>query len=179
MAHPPTELTPARPGGPVLVYAISGLGKSTLATRYSESVFDTDNLLYAAVANGFPNLDPRARLRAWRDLCRQRPWTTGSDDLPQWATIRRAFTEPFVEAMRAKRHRLVVTSLLDPPWVVSAYYGIERGGYLAHLRLAGRELDNSQSEAENDRLEGYSPLTRVAPGGFLSEQAEIRHYLGG
>ena len=57
--------------------------------------------------------------------------------------------------------------------VVSTYYGVERGRYLEHLRLAGRLADNGQSEAMNDRLEGYSPLVRLAPGTFLASRPEL------
>ncbi|MES2638578.1 MAG: hypothetical protein V4850_03825 [Myxococcota bacterium] len=161
----------------MLVYALSGLGKSTLATSHPADVRDADELLYAAVAMGFPDLDPRARLRAWRDLCRQRPWAEGGEGLHLWAAVRRAFVKPFVEAMREGRHRLVVTSLLEPPWVVSAYYGIEHGGYLTHLRAAGRDADNRQSEAMNYQLEGYAPLVRLSPGSFLGDREEIRRLL--
>lgn len=174
----PPPLVAARPGGPVLVHAVSGLGKSTLAAAYPALVRDADDFLYAAVACGFPDFDPRARLRAWRDLCGRRPWIEGGQALQRWASVRRAFIEPFVAAMRDGPHRLVVTSLLEPPWVVSAFYGINRGRYLEHLRLAKREPDNRQSEAMNDRLEGYTPLVRVAPGRFLGERAEIRALLG-
>lgn len=171
------ERTPAfvaaRPGGPVLVYAVSGLGKSTLAATHPSRVLDADTFLYEAVALGFPDLEPRARLRAWRELCRRRPWVDGGEDLARWAAVRRAFVEPFVAAMAGGTHPLVVTSLLDPPWLVSAYYGVERGRYMEHLRLAGREADNRQSEAMNDRLEGYPPLVRVPAGSFLGERPEI------
>ena len=172
-------LTAARPGGPVLVYAVSGLGKSTLAAAHPARVLDADTFLYDAVALGFPDLDPRARLRAWRDLCRRRPWVEGGEVLARWAAIRLALVEPFVAAMTHGTHPLVVTSLLDPPWLVSAYYGVERGRYLAHLRLAGREADNRQSEAMNDRLEGYAPLVRVPAGSFLGERGEILGVVGG
>lgn len=168
------ELVPARPGGPILIYAISGLGKSTLAARYPAVVLDADELLYAAVAEGFPELDPRARLRAWRDLCRQTPWVVGGEPLRLWAAVRRAWVEPLVAAMHGSTRRLVVTSLLDPPWVVTAHYAVERGHYLEHLRRAGRNPDNRHSEAMNDRLEGYSPLVRTAAGTFLAERPEIR-----
>ena len=166
-------LAPVWPGGAVLVHALSGLGKSTLAAAHPSCVLDADTFLYEAVALGFPDLDPRARLRAWRDLCRRRPWASGGEDLARWAAVRRALVEPFVAAMAAGPHRLVVTSLFDPPWFVSAHYGVERGRYREHLRLAGREEDNEQSEAMNDRLEGYTPLVRLPPGRFLSEQPEI------
>lgn len=172
------SLTPACPGGPVLVYAVSGLGKSTLAAAHPARVCDADNLLYAAVADGFPDLDPRSRLRAWRDLCAQQPWLSGGESLRLWASIRRAFVEPFVEVMRAATRPLVVTSLLDPPWIVSAYYGVERGRYLDHLRIAGREQDNRQSEAMNDRLEGYTPLVRLPAGSFLGDREEIQALIG-
>ncbi|MCB9662800.1 MAG: hypothetical protein H6732_01715 [Alphaproteobacteria bacterium] len=166
-------LVPARPGGPVLVHAVSGLGKSTLAATHPSRVLDADTFLYDAVALGFPDLEPRARLRAWRDLCRRRPWVGGGADLDRWAGVRRAFVEPVVAAMAGGTHPLVVTSLLDPPWLVSAYYGVVRGQYMEHLRLVGREPDNRQSEAMNDRLEGYPPLVRVPSGTFLGERPEI------
>ncbi|MFT5685542.1 MAG: hypothetical protein ACI8RZ_006496 [Myxococcota bacterium] len=163
---------PARPGGPVLIHAISGLGKSTL-TAMHPGVFDADVLLYAAVAEAFPKLEPRAQLRAWRALCQRMPWIEGGTELAQWAVIRRAFIEPLVAVMQSNTHRLVVTSLRDPPWLVSSYYGVEKGRYLEHLRLAGRAVDNRQSEAMNNRLEGYTPLVRLAPGTFLGEQPEV------
>lgn len=166
-------LLPARPGGPVLVYAVSGLGKSTLAEAHPSQVLDADTFLYDAVAGGFPDLDARARLRAWRELCQRRPWLEGGEALALWASVRRAFVEPFVAAMRGGPHALVVTSLLDPPWLVSAYYGVERGRYMEHLRLAGRAADNRQSEAMNDRLDGFAPLVRVPAGSFLGERPEI------
>ena len=168
------RLTPARPGCPVLVYAISGLGKSTLAAQHPDTVLDADELLYAAVADAFPDLDPRARLSAWRDLCRRRPWEVGGEPLSLWARTRRAWVEPFVATMQGSRYRLVLTSLLDPPWVVAAYYGVERGRYLEHLRRVGRLADNEHSESMNDRLEGYAPLFRVRASAFLACRPELR-----
>lgn len=162
----------------LLIHALSGLGKSTLAEAHPTLVCDADEFLYAAVANAFPALDPRARLRAWRDLCQRRPWVIGGDELALWASVRRAAYAPVVEVMRAGTYRLVLTSLLDPPWLVSAYYGVSRGSYLAHLRLVGREVDNQQSEAMNDRLDGYAPLFRLAPGKFLADQPEITEAAG-
>jgi hypothetical protein len=172
-------LASARPGGPVLVYAVSGLGKSTLRATHPGQVLEADTFLYEAVAGGFPDLEPRARLRAWRALCQRQPWVTGGEDLARWAAVRRAFVAPFIAAMAGGAHPLVVTSLLDPPWLVSAYYGIERGQYLAHLRLAGRMADNQQSEAMNDRLEGYAPLVRLPPGSFLGGQPELMALIRG
>lgn len=169
----PVGLVPARPRGPVLVYAVSGLGKSTFAAAHPEAVLDADIFLYDAVAEGFPELGPRERLQAWRALCQRRPWTTGGRDLALWASVRRGYAEPFVAAMSGSDPRVVVTSLLDPPWVVSAYYGVERGHYLEHLRRAGRLADNQQSEAMNDRLEGYGPLVRIPAGSFLGERPEL------
>ena len=163
--------------GPVLVYALSGLGKSTLAAG-SDQVLDADCFLYEAVAEAFPTLDERAGLRAWRALCQAKPWVGGGSDLDLWARTRRRIVQPFVDAMSTGPWRLVLTSLRHPPWHVSAYYGIERGRYLEHLRLAGREVDNSQSEAMNDRLEGYAPLVRLAPGRFLGQQGVLTRLLG-
>lgn len=168
-----TMLTP-RSGTPVLLYAVSGLGKSQLAAAHPSVVRDADQFLYAALASGFPDLAPRERLRAWRALCRRLPWKQGGEPLRRWATIRRAWVVPFVAAMRDGGHPLVVTSLLHPPWIVSAYYGLERGHYAEHLRRAGRRADNHQAETMNDRLDGYYPLVRMPAGTFLGERAEVR-----
>ena len=156
-----------------MIYALSGLGKSTLAARFPTLVLDADEFLYAAVAEAFPDEEPRVRLRAWRDLYQLPPWAVGGDDLRRWARTRRAWVEPFVAAMRGGDHRLVVTSLLNPPWVVGAYYGVERGRYLEHLVVAGRPADNRHTEAMNERLAGYGPLVRLSPGEFLAERPEV------
>ncbi|MEZ4266418.1 MAG: hypothetical protein R3F39_08570 [Myxococcota bacterium] len=174
----PPPLEPPSPGHAVLVYALPGLGKSTLAAAHTALACDADTFLYAAVARGFPGLEPRAQLRAWRTLCRRRPWERSGDDLALWGGVRRAYIAPFIAAMRSGAYRLVLTSELSPPWVVSAYYGVERGRYLEHMRLAKRALDNGQSEAMNDRLEGYEPLTRLRAGTFLAERSEIQRLLG-
>jgi hypothetical protein len=174
----PTWFQP-HPGGPVLVHAVSGLGKSTLAFTYPSCVLDADTFLYDAVAAGFPNHEPRARLREWRALCERRPWLDGGAELARWAAVRRAFLEPFLAAMTRGTHPLVLTSLLDPPWFVSAYYGVERGRYMEHLGLVRRVADNRQSEAMNDRLDGYLPLVRVPAGSFLGERAEILAVIAG
>lgn len=168
-----SRLRPVEPGSPVLVYAVSGLGKSTLAAASGGRVCDADEFLYDAVAAAFPAAEPRARLRLWRELCQRRPWTERGADFDTWASVRRAAHAPIATAMQGAAYRIVVTSLLDPPWFVSAYYGVERGRYLEHLRLAGRETDNGQSEAMNDRLEGYAPVVRMSPGAYLGDRPEI------
>jgi len=154
------------------------MGKSTFAAAHPNAVLDADQFLYAAVADAYPDLSSRERLLAWRELCQRRPWVSSGSALQTWASVRRAFTEPLVRAMRARTHAVVVTSLLEPPWTVSAYYGIERGRYLEHLALAGRTADNQQSEAMNNRLDGYSPLIRLAPGEFLGGREELLDLVG-
>ncbi|MCA9539993.1 MAG: hypothetical protein KC620_13945 [Myxococcales bacterium] len=166
-------LQPSARGGPVLIHALGGLGKSTLAAAWPDRVYDADQHLYEAVARAFPTLPPRARLRAWRALCQQEPWRQGGEPLARWAEVRRAIHAPVAQTMQAGTWPLVVTSLLCPPWWVSAYYGVERGRYLEHLRLANRAVDNAQSEAMNDRLDGFTPLIRLPPGHFLGQQPEI------
>lgn len=84
-----------------------------------------------------------------------------------------------IEALKADQYRLLVTSLVDPPWFVSCYYGIENGRYLEHLEQIGRRVDNDHSEGMNHRLEGYAPLIRLPPGQILSEQPKIRALLAG
>lgn len=173
-------LRPCAPGLPVVVVALSGLGKSTLAAAHPERVIDGDRFLYEAVGRAFPDLDARAQLRAWRALCRGAPWAAGDEaELARWARARRDWTGAFVDAVRTSGARLVLTSMLHPPWHVSAYYGVERGRYLEHLRVAGREVDNLQSEAGNDRLEGYGPLVRLGVGEFLGERGELLRVIAG
>ncbi|MGB1276627.1 MAG: hypothetical protein ACPG77_12835 [Nannocystaceae bacterium] len=159
--------------------ALSGLGKTTLAEQYPKEVLDADRFIYEAVADAFPDDEPRARLRAWRDLVGTCPWAVGGRPLDLWARTRRAMFEPLYDALRSDVYRVVVTSLLQPAWEVTAYYGIERGCYLEHLRRAGRKVDNRQSEAANARLEGFSPLVRLAPGTFVSDRPEIMRWVRG
>lgn len=176
-SHDPPSSGVARRDGPVLIHALSGMGKSTLAAQHPDQVLDADRFLYAAVAKNFPDLGHRAGLHAWRALCRRRPWVLGGADLDLWARTRRGWFEPLLAALRSDEYRLIVTSLRDPPGVVATYYGIERGRYAAHLALAGRAIDNHQSEAMNDRLAGYSPLVRLPPGSWLSDQPAIQRLL--
>lgn len=161
-----------------VVYAISGLGKSTLVTRSDGRVCDADQLLYDAVAEGFPSMDPRERLRAWRVLCRSMPWVDGGEPLALWARVRLAWVNRFLAVVDDAEVQVVVTSLLQPPARVAVYYGVKRGRYLDHLGLAGVDADNSQSEAMNDRLEGFAPLVRIEPGTFLADRPELAHLIG-
>ena len=164
--------------GAKIVYALSGLGKSTLAARSNGRVCDGDQLLYEAVAVGFPELEARERLRAWRTLCRSTPWVEGGERLALWASVRRAWVTRFLAAVDDPEVQAVVTSLLQPPARVALYYGVARGRYLAHLAHAGVDADNSQSEAMNDRLEGFEPLVRIEPGTFLADRPELAHLTG-
>jgi hypothetical protein len=163
---------------PALVYALSGLGKSTLARAHPEMVCDYDERIYDAVSAGFPKLGPREALRAWRELCRSVPWEGKGSELDKWAAVRRAIFNPLVEIMEEGRFRLVVTSLLQPPWHIQIHYGMVRRCYLNHLRSSGRKADNHQTEGMNDRLEGFSPLVRVEPGTYLADRPEICALLG-
>ena len=85
---------------PILIYALSGLGKSTLVKTYPEKVYDYDPTIYTAVKAGFPNHEPRSALRAWRDLCRSAPWEGNKENFLQWAKIRQAIFNPLVEHMK-------------------------------------------------------------------------------
>ena len=159
--------------------AISGLGKSTLAERHPGVVLDADRWIYEAVAIAFQDLEPRARLRAWRDLVDSRPWEHGGDALQLWSRTRRTMFGGLHEALRRGEHRIVLTSLLEPAWPVWRYYGIERGSYLEHLKRANRTADNHQSEAANMRLEGYEPLIRLPAGTFLSQCQDLQNQIAG
>lgn len=164
--------------GPRLVFALSGLGKSTLAALHPEAVFDADVLLYRAVEAGFSELEPRARLRAWRALCRERPWTVSGERFERWVRVRRTLVESFRREVLEGAWTLVLTSWLEGPCTIDVHYGVTRGRYLEHLRCVGRSADNAQDEAMNDKLEGYSPVLRLEPGSYLAEQPAIADLLG-
>jgi hypothetical protein len=162
-----------------LLVALSGLGKTTLASRYPEIVFDGDQFIHTAVAETFPEFDRRARVRAWRTLARSQPWERGGIDLELWARARRSMIGALHDALRSGRHRVVITSLIQPGWEVRYFFGVERGRYLEHLQRAGRLADNHHSEAANDQLEGFFPLLRLEPGSFLADRPEVLELVHG
>lgn len=166
-----------RSSGPILVYALSGLGKSTLAQKHPHLVYDYDLHIYDAVQASFPDHEPRAALRQWRSLCLSHPWNMQNQAWIQWANTRKAIFSPLIELMTKSKYRLVLTSLLHPPWNVHRYYGIQCGSYMKHLAHSGRLIDNKQSEEMNLRLEGYFPLTRLPAGTYLADQPEIQKIL--
>ena len=163
--------------GPLLVYALSGLGKSTLAQNHPQLVYDYDTHIYDAVQASFPNHEPRSALRKWRSLCRNHPWNEQSEAWKQWANTRKAIFYPLANLMMNSKYRLVLTSLLHPPWNIHQYYGIQCGSYMKHLSLSGRQVDNKQNEGMNLRLEGYVPLQRLPAGTYLMDQPEIQKIL--
>lgn len=152
-----------------LVYALSGLGKTTLAQRNPELILDADEFLYQALERSFPQLQPRERPHAWRSLCQSKPWATQGKSLKLWATTRRDYIATFDAALRCKQRPIVLTSHLTPQWPVTLYVGITHECYISHLQLVGRLRDNHQSEALNRRLDGHEPLIRLPPGSHLAD----------
>ena len=157
-----------------LIYALSGLGKTTLAEAWPDKVVDADQWIYPAVAEAFPELEPRARLRAWRALCRRPDLRATPEAFALWSRTRDAMFDPVRDALTSDSVRLVVTSTLRPPLAIDAYFGVELGGYLKHLELGGRVVDNDQSEALNEELDHFSPLYRLAPGTWLADHSYVR-----
>ena len=162
----------------VLVFALSGLGKTTLCRLYPLVTYDTDIAFDAALALAFPALAANDRYAAWRTLARSQPWRdrTGAS-FRVWADTRRRFTDDILAVLSAPESRLVLTNLDFLPWPYRAYYGIELGRYEEHWRFLDRAADNEQIEASNARLEGFSPLVRVPPGRFLADDSLITGYL--
>ena len=155
------------------MYAISGIGKTTLAAIWPNKVIDADQWIYRAVAAAFPAVDPRARLMAWRALCRRTDLQSDPQAHALWERTHDAMFDPMREALTSETVRLIVTSTLRPPLSVDAYYGVALDRYLEHLSLADRAADNDQSEARNRELEMFSPLYRLAPGTWLADHATI------
>lgn len=163
---------------PILVYALSGLGKSALCRRFPHRTADTDTNLDAVLAPEFPDLTPPSRRVAWRALARSEPWCRRqSVDFQRWARVRRALIREIVAVLTSSEPRLVLTNMTLVPWPYAAYYGVQLGGYMAHWSQINRDRNNSQEEAWNNRLEGYYPLVRVEPGTFLGEREEIIAWL--
>lgn len=164
---------------PALVFALSGLGKSTLCARHPAHTHDTDVALDAALARCFPAISAvRARRVAWRALAQRRPWTTPDDpDFARWAETRRAFVDAIVAVLRDPTPRLVLTNMLLVPWPYARYYGVELGRYREHWAGLDRSADNAQDEARNAHLEGFSPLVRLPPGRFLSDDPALCAWL--
>ena len=158
-----------------LIYALSGLGKSTVCDGHPERTYDTDIALDSALRDAFPEIEElRARRRAWRSLCQAEPWQARqSREFATWATTRRRFVGEVIKVLRSPEPRLVLTNLLLLPWQYTRYYGVELGGYRTHWAGLQREPDNGQGEAANAYLDGFEPLTRLVPGEFLSDCEDL------
>ncbi len=166
------------PTTPILLHALSGLGKSTLAARYPQVTHDTDTDLDAMLVDVFPELQGRARRIAWRTLARRQPWHDHtSDDFHRWSAGRRLLIERIVRRLRAPTPCMVLTNLLIVPWPVVRYHGVTLGRYADHWRLIERDADNGQDEAINARLAGFAPLRRLPPGRFLADEPDIMRWL--
>ncbi len=159
----------------VLVFALSGMGKSHLAQLYPAHTYDTDEALRSALrAELGPTDDERGQLIRWRRLARSdarrdhhRP------ELHTWARIRRRIHQQIREVLVGPRPVMVLTNFLSIPWDYCAHYGIELGRYVEHWSGLDRVADNEQIEEKNTELEGYEPLVRMPPGTFLSGRSEI------
>jgi len=158
----------------VLIFALSGLGKTTLCKRFPAVTYDTDVAFDTALALAFPDLAPDARYTAWRSLARTAPWQDHASAAFQvWASTRRRFIADILAVLNDSRPRLVLTNLSILPWPYRAYFGIALGRYEEHWRSLDRNADNAQTEASNSHLEGFAPLIRLPPGQFLSDNSLI------
>lgn len=157
-----------------VVFALSGLGKTYLCSKFPTVAYDTDRAFERALDNAWPGLGERAAKRRWRQLAQGQPWQRPASDAFQlWAHTRRQFMGEIVAQLRRPTPVLVFTSFSFIPWRYLAYYGLQLDRYAEHWRLLEREADNDQSEPRNARLEGFSPLIRLLPGEFLSDQADL------
>ena len=159
---------------PILIFALSGLGKSTLCARFPALTYDTDVAFDDALSTAFPKLSREDRYKAWRKLAQSEPWRDSDRSAFRlWAETRRRFVADILAVLEAPKPVLVLTNLNFLPWKYRAYYGVELGQYEAHWRGLDRVGDNGQTEASNNRLEGFSPLVRLPAGRFLSDDPLI------
>lgn len=174
----PPPLPP--PTAPVLIFALSGLGKSTLCARHPDHTYDTDTALDAALADCFPAHPPSTRRIAWRALARTRPWCTPDHpDFHRWATTRRRLVAEILAVLHDPTPRLVLTNMTLVPWTYARYYGMTLGSYHRHWAGLARMADNEQEEARNAHLEGFAPLVRLPPGRFISDEPDLIAWLEG
>jgi len=167
----------AKKRGPRVIFGISGIGKTHLATQFPNLVFDMDRALDRATMDSWPALDPYDRRRAWRRFCQSRPWETLGEPLERWVTIRLRYIEEVDRILSGSEDLLVLTSELNFPWRSEIHVGVELGRYADHLRMIDKIADNGQDEAMNNRIEGFRPIYRLPPGQHLSNVPAIRAWL--
>ena len=163
----------------VLIFALSGLGKTTLCREYPEHTYDTDIAMRDAIHAEFGGPSTQTELfLKWRAFARSpERKRVGTPEMHGWARVRRHMRNAIMAHLLGPRPLMIVTNLLDIAWYYSAYYGVELGGYERHFLGLGRAADNEQCEEKNTVLEGYEPLVRLTPGTFLSGRAELLDWL--
>lgn len=167
----------AKKCGPRVIFGISGIGKTHLATQHPNLVYDMDRALDRATEDSWPALDPYNRRRAWRHFCKTRPWETLGEPLERWAAIRLRYTGEVNRILAGSDDLLVLTSELSFPWRSELHVGVELGRYVDHLGRIGKIADNGQDEAMNNRIEGFLPRHRLPPGEHFSDVPAIRAWL--
>lgn len=163
--------------GPIVVFALSGMGKTTLTKKHPNLVFDTDRALDEATSEAWPGMDPYDRRRAWRRFCREKPWQDPSKGLMTWGRIRKRYIEKVKKVLNDDHDLLVLISEFTFPWAPALHVGVKLGQYQEHLNIVGKIMDNGQDESMNNRLEGYAPLMRIDPGCHLSDVPVIDHWI--
>ena len=161
----------------MLVFALSTMGKTYLAERFPELIYDTDRALDEATDLLFPGLPPLDRRRAWRRFCQTKPWENQSHEFKQWVAVRKAYVAAMHEAMSGTRDVLILTSEFSFQWPAELYVGVELGAYERHIKLVGKNPDNGQAEWMNQKIEACQPLIRVPPGSHLSDVQVIKEWL--
>jgi hypothetical protein len=158
----------------LLIYALSGLGKSSLCAQHPSVTYDTDHAFFGALAEAFPTQSPRERNRSWRALARSQPWDRPeSDDFLRWSSTRRRFVSEILHVLQRPAPTIVFTNFTFLPWPYLTYYGVTLGSYQQHWKHLTRVADNDQTEGHNNRLEGFCPVIRLPPGQFLSDQRDL------
>lgn len=163
--------------GPLVVFALSGMGKTTLTKNHPNLVYDTDRALDEATSEVWPEMDPYDRRRAWRRFCREKPWQDPSKGLVTWGRIRKRYIETVQKVLNYDHDVLVLISEFTFPWAPALHVGVKLGQYQEHLNIVGKISDNGQDESMNNRLEGYAPLMRIDPGDHLSDVPVIDHWI--
>lgn len=100
-----------------------------------------------------------------------------SEDFLRWASARRSLIAQIMTQVEGGKVKMVLTNMTIIPATYYHYYGIELGHYEHHWSLIDRIPQTGQDESTNNRLEGYTPLTRISPGQFLGQRAEIIEWL--
>lgn len=158
-----------------LIYALPGLGKTTLINYYPKEIYDTDLTLKNVLANQ-PNNEINSPPK-WKKFVQTGDWKLDLKKLSLWSSIRKKMISEITSVIKQNYFKIVLTNLIHLPYPYTAYFGIKLNNYSSHLKITKKDNLSFISEIDNNILEGYYPLYRLRPGEFIAEHKIIKGLL--